>query len=53
MPDALDKKPGAFLGFVDLVLQQACGGYVARLVTKRMHLTHVSCQRRIVIPKLG
>src|SRR5258708_4099075 len=52
VPAALKEKPNALLGFVDPVLQQACGGHVALLVTKRMYLAHVPRQHRIVIAEL-
>src|ERR1700730_13324598 len=53
VPAALKEKPSALLGFVDPVLQQACGGHVPCLVTKRMYLAHVPRQHRIVVAELG
>ena len=51
LPAALEQEPDALLGFVNPVLQQACGGHIARLVAQRVRLTHALRQGRIVTPK--
>ena len=52
-PGALKKEPDAHLGFIDPVLKQTCGGHIAGLLTKRMHLAHVSRHLHVVFAEFG
>src|SRR5439155_10367922 len=53
MPAAFGQEPCPFLGFVDPVLQQACGGHVPCLVTQRMRLAHGTRQGFVIVSVFG
>src|SRR4051794_21436479 len=48
----LEQKPGAPLGLVDQVLQQARGGHVAVLVAQVVRLAHTGRKGLVVVAKL-
>jgi len=52
MTRGLKQEPGAPLGFVDPVFQQACGGDIAVLVAKAVELAHVHGEPLVVLAKL-
>jgi len=52
-PGCLVQEPGAPLGFVDPILQQACSGNIAMLIGKTVGFAHVSRQLLVVVTQLG
>jgi hypothetical protein len=49
----LEQEPGAPLGLIDPVLQQACGSHIAVLVAEAVRLAHVRDQLPVLVPQLG
>jgi hypothetical protein len=53
LPSCLVQEPGAPLGFIDPILQQACSGNITMLIGKTVGFTHVSRRLLVVVTQLG
>src|SRR5690348_10919229 len=52
-PAGLEEKPDPKFGFIDPILQQARGSYVAVLIAKRVCLPHRSREALVVVAQFG